>query len=121
MLFTIICQAVNKFLHALIKKKFLAEWQAMQAQIPPFIAHWQTDCLLQDLGEDQRGDKSEGDTSGLHGGCSETSKCRCWRVSTVQMPVCVEIQCHERLKTCFNSSAQHLFSIAGFRLSLSIS
>jgi hypothetical protein len=39
------------------KKKFWAEWQATHAHIPPLIGHWQADCPLQHMGEDQTGDR----------------------------------------------------------------
>jgi hypothetical protein len=74
------------------KKMFLAEWQAMQAQIPPLIGHWQTDCPLQHLGEDQTGNSQKETHQGY------PSKSRCRKVSTIQVPVCVEIKCYARLK-----------------------
>jgi len=98
-LFTILCPAVNKFLHDLIKEMFLAEWQATQAQITPLTGHWQTECLLQHLGEDQTGDSQkethQGYTEGVpkpqsaHVGRFQQFRCQCvcvcvWKSNVMQ-------------------------------------
>jgi len=93
---------------------FLAEWQATQAQIPPLIGHWQTDCLLQDLREDQRGDSQKGTDQGYMEGVLKSPiadvrgfqqfRCQCM----CGKPILRNTQ------TCFNTSPQHFFSIGGF-------
>jgi hypothetical protein len=80
---------------------FLAEWQATQPQIPTLTGHWQTDCLLQHLGEDQTGD-SQKEThqcyiqgvpkpQSAHVGGFQQFRCQC-------VCVCVEIQFYARMK-----------------------
>jgi len=92
---------------------FLAEWQAMQAQIPPLIGHWQTDCILQDLGEDQRGDSQKGtDQVYMEGvlkppiadvGGFQQFRCQCVCVCVCGNPLLHNTQTH------FNNNPQHFF------------
>ena len=105
-------------------------------QIPPLIGHWQTDCPLQHLGEDQTGDSQNETHQGYMEGVSKPQSaererergvcvCVCVRAcACVCVCVCVCVCGNLMLwntQTHFNTSPQHLFSTAGFRLSLSIS
>jgi len=81
----------------------------MHAQIPPLIGHWQTDCLLQHLGEDQTGNRMRHIRATwrvfqnlkvqMLVGFNSSGACVCVRVRAhARVCVCVGIQCYATLK-----------------------